>query len=354
MPTYKYTTKKGTRWLYKFSYNNKAYLKRGFLRERDAKEAERIHKNKQASNGNSDIYLYDLFDEYIANHRLRMKEQTCRTAEADIRLYVKPNVPNKKTCDFTAHDYQQFQNKILKLDIGEVSKRRANIRLVAVFNYAVKFHGLNKSPAHNIQMIGTSSRSRIKRDIWTKEHFLYAYNLCYQDQDKMILSLVYWTGLRLGEMRGLKWMDVDFNNKLISIERSLSETGNITTTKTTGSVRKIYLHNALVNELKNWRIQNQFKKENDFVFFGGANIGYYILDRIYKKDEKKILPKIRFHDLRHSHASWMISENFDILQVSERLGHIDIKTTLQTYAHLYDSKKLDVASKINNILVSDH
>ena len=85
-------------------------------------------------------------------------------------------------------------------------------------------------------------------------------------------------------------------------------------------------------------------QQNDRIFY----FTKHALDKEIKRiSEKAGLPKIRVHDLRHSHASMLIDMGFDILEISERLGHESVKTTLDTYSHLYPSKQKGLADKLN-------
>ncbi|QGQ46369.1 site-specific integrase [Metabacillus sediminilitoris] len=171
--------------------------------------------------------------------------------------------------------------------------------------------------------------------------------------------------MRMGEVLGLRWSDIDLDTKIITIRQTLAKIdesgkyGLVTETKTHSSFRQIYLQVSLCQNLMNHRkvIENERKilnskyMNNDLVVCTSS--GNWVYPNNYRKGfkvtcEYLVLPKIRVHDLRHTHATFLIGGlqvNPKIVQ--ERLGHANIKTTLGTYSHVLPSMQIEVAEKID-------
>lgn len=169
------------------------------------------------------------------------------------------------------------------------------------------------------------------------------------------------TGLRRGEILALKWSDVDFENKTICVERSLiyDKSGfRFTTPQTSSSNRIIKIGDSLIRDFKRWKTnQNEIKmvlrksyEDHDLIF--STQTGKPIFPRSLTHDFNKAIkvadvPKIRFHDLRHTHATICLEAGMTLKEVQDRLGHSSIKTTGDVYAHVTNTmrKKLSICLK---------
>lgn len=169
--------------------------------------------------------------------------------------------------------------------------------------------------------------------------------------DMMILSALH-TGARYSEIAGLTWTDIDFINEKISFNKTWDMVNkDFKPTKTKGSNRVIDVPSVLIDQLTEWR---KFHSETVFVFQGKRaypptnDAANKQLERNLKQiDSNKI---ITFHGLRHTHASWLLSQGVDVKYVSERLGHSGIEITLSTYTHLLDNERKDEAQRSVNLL----
>jgi integrase len=156
---------------------------------------------------------------------------------------------------------------------------------------------------------------------------------------RLLVRTAVLTGARLSELLALRWSDTDLQGKQIYIRRAWRER-QYTLPKTRTSTRKIDLPERLVHELRLWRLRCPKTADGtlDLVF---ANRKERPLSptnfstRIFRPALKRagITRRIRFHDLRHTHASLQLAQGVDVVKVSRALGHANVSTTLNIYAH---------------------
>ena len=155
------------------------------------------------------------------------------------------------------------------------------------------------------------------------------------------------TGLRRSEIWGLTWNDIDFKNLTISVNKTLQKVNGemrILPCKTASSVRVIALPMSLVSLLNKYR---EAHPESIYVF---QNLNYDCVPVWFRKWQvRNNIPKIRFHDLRHTHASLLLYKQVDIKTISERLGHSNIGITMNTYTHVMRELDVNAAQAIDNI-----
>jgi integrase len=167
---------------------------------------------------------------------------------------------------------------------------------------------------------------------------------------RTIFMLAVFTGARQGELLGLKWEDVDWTACQINIKRTFNK-GRFFATKTKTSNRKIDLGPTVIAELKKWKLAcPQNKLDLVFPNKAGAPINYSnMVTRYYRPAlETADLPKIRFHDLRHTYASLMMSHGENIKYIQSQLGHSSPTVTLNVYAHLMKPTNQEAACRLEN------
>jgi integrase len=168
------------------------------------------------------------------------------------------------------------------------------------------------------------------------------------------------TGMRKGEVLGLTWDNVDLEKKTIFVDKILDEDNQIQfRTKTSTSKRLVTIPELLVTHLRDHKIKQdkELKKhgcinENNLVIctLRGKPVYGCNLNRLLKSIcEKYDLPYIRFHDLRHTHATTLIGDNVNFKIVQQRLGHKKSKTTLDTYSHVLPEMQKVAADKLDQL-----
>ena len=183
---------------------------------------------------------------------------------------------------------------------------------------------------------------------------------------KVAIILTVFTGVRLGELMGLEWQDIDFKNGIISINRSsqyLSDMGVFTkTTKTESSIREIAIPEFIISLLEEYKLWYEEQKsiydelwansDRLFVQSDGKPMHPSTISKWFVKYVAQIgLPVINFHGLRHTNASLLVAQNIDIAIISARLGHAQISTTLNFYVHPLLSHNRKAGYALENLLL---
>lgn len=166
-------------------------------------------------------------------------------------------------------------------------------------------------------------------------------NLCFE--------VLYWTGIREGELLALTSANIDFDNKLIDINKTyqrLQSKDIITTPKTRKSKRKVPIPAFLCDELREF-ISTRYMITHDERLFPITKS--YLSHEMIRGCKNTGVKKIRIHDIRHSHASPLINQGCDALILAGRLGHEKVSTTLNTYSHLFPHKQQELVNNLEQL-----
>ena len=220
------------------------------------------------------------------------------------------------------------------------------VELSGVFNFAMRFYGLSVNPC---KVVGnTPVKHKKKLNFWTKEEFdRFLSTFDAADPFRMAYLTLYYTGMRIGELQALTASDVDTEAGTITISKTYHRKYGvemITTPKTPKANRTITIPKFLCAALQEY-INKIYQPDADTRIFPYSHSCY--TDAFRSHTKKAGVKPIRLHGLRHSHASLLIELGFSVLLISERLGHENVSTTLNIYAHLFPSKQSEVAEKLD-------
>ena len=163
----------------------------------------------------------------------------------------------------------------------------------------------------------------------------------------LMFQVLYWCGIRAGELFALTVEDIDIEGGTLSVNKSLQRLNRedvITEPKTPKSKRIVALPDFLVNELKAYIDSLPDPEPETRLFVISKNGLWKEMKRACAASGVK---KIRVHDLRHSHASLLIELGYSPLLIAERLGHENVETTLNTYSHLFPHKQVELAKELD-------
>lgn len=356
IPTYKYTLKNGkTMWYANFYYTEwtgerKHICKRGFKTQREAKEYERSFFDQQ--NNTSDILFSSLVENYLEDMKHRLKPTTMENKRNIIESKLMPYFSRLKTCDIDTIKIRKWQNELISYR-GEDGKpysqtylKTVNNQMSAIMNYAMKHYGLVSNPCNAAGSIGKSHAEEMK--FWTQEQYeIFSKNI-QKSAIKLAFDILFYSGIRSGELLALTPADI-LPDKRLSINKNFAKVKGqelFLVPKTPKSKRNVSIPEFLYDDIHEYVSRLYGIQPNDRIFYFTKSA---LEKEIKRVAEKTGLPKIRVHDLRHSHASMLIEMGFDILEISERLGHESVKTTLDTYSHLYPDKDTKLAGELNKL-----
>lgn len=322
---------------------------------RDKKVAENIAKKVEAKLVLGDMGLVEnktvtaaTFEEYANTWKTLTVPATCKPSTVSdykgiLKNHVLPVFGKSMVNEISRFMVKSFLMK--KVTDGFASSTVTHMKnaISGVLNLAVDDEVLPANPAHNVGKIFKRQNPKPKIDPFNMDELatlLNTYQIHFPRHYPLILTLAR-TGIRFGEGLGLKWKDIDFKGRFITIERSLSK-GRVETPKN-GQDRKVDMSQQLTNtlrELKHHRKVETLKRgwarmpEWVFVTMNGEPYHESYIRRVFYKALKKAsLRKIRVHDLRHTYATLRISKGDNIADVSKQLGHHSVKFTMDIYYH---------------------
>ena len=290
-------------------------------------------------------------DLYTADMKTRLKENTWATKDHIIRTKLLPYFGRLKMCNITAQQIITWQNEMLNYRdkngkaYSPTYLKTLHGQLSAILNHAVRFYGLKSNAAATAGCMGSEKHKEML--FWTKEEYLkFAEVMMDKPQSYYAFEVLYWCGIREGELLALTPADFDLDKGLLSITKSyqrLKGRDVITDPKTPKSVRVIQMPQCLTDEIRDY-LKSLYKVQPDQrIFEVTKSYLHHEMDRGAKEAGVK---RIRIHDLRHSHVSLLIEMGFSALAIADRVGHESVDITYK-YAHLFPSKQQEMAQKLD-------
>lgn len=308
-----------------------------------------------------------IYELWFEQYRNTVKESTLQKTSELFRIHILPAFGKMKLDKITAAYCQKKVNGWFKAHSKyNVMKNYTS----SVLKFAMRLDMLKSNPMDKITMPRRMAEVGKDEDLkfYNKEELQQFFGFCNADAERSsnmlwltLFRLLAFSGMRKGEALALTWKDLDFVNETVSINKTLTRGLEnrliIQTPKTATSKRAIVLDAITLSMLNNWRKQQakDFLKlgfntmnENQLIFPNTKNELMIPtkpdqkLDRIIKKNELK---RITIHGFRHTHCSLLFEAGASVKEVQDRLGHSDIQTTMNIYAHVTEKAKEKTAEK---------
>lgn len=351
MPAYKDKIRKTWYAQFRVSDGNGNYTtikKRGFKTKKEALAYEADFGDHYSPS--SFLKISEMVETYLNDCENHLRPKTMYNKRRYFRLYILPYFGNLRMKDMIPVRVLNWENELLKKNVSPTLVELSFIQLSSVFNFYMKYHGLKSNPAKLAGCIVSAPQK--KYNFWTLDEF---HKFLDWNPDKGILTLcikiLYYTGMRIGELKALTLSDIDFSENTISISKTFSTVdGNvyINPPKTDSGNRTILIPPFLMKQVKDY-VDSIYLMPDTLLF---PVYESSIRNLLNKASNVLGLPHIRIHDLRHSNASLLVYLGYSPLMIKERLGHKNIKVTLDTYAQMYRAEEIEVVNELDILEVN--
>jgi len=299
-------------------------------------------------------FFSQVADNWLASKEPNIRHTTYEQYEGHLKNYLKPFFEKSKINQIGFDAIEQFKADHLKKGITPPTLGKYLRTLGAVLKYAVRMRYIDFNPAAEVEKPKrNSSEGQKEVEVLSPEQIQTLLDNARDLKDKVIYMTAALTGMRQGEILGLKWGDIDWSNSQINVKRTYNH-GRFYEPKSKASKRKIDLAPQLVKALKGWRLTSSFKTKDDLVFPNPEgkpqNHSRMLRKSFHPTLVRAELPRIRFHDLRHTYASMLIKQGENIKYIQAQLGHSSIHMTIDVYGHLMDTVNQEAASRLGEFV----
>lgn len=321
------------------------------------------------------IKRYAQKDEKELKHQLNSGtyvEETNKTLNECAKLYFEQTASKKMNENSISVDISYYRNHIMPafghrkitnikpIEIQELwtekerkyassTINRFHVIFNKIFKQMIQWGYVKNNPMEKV------NKPRIyyaETDTWNKDELNKFLAHAKDFQSYIVFYLGSHTGMRMGEILGLHWSDIDFKNNIILVTKSLNrKTRKRGPLKTRSSKRAISLVDSQMDVLLKHQESQSPKSEIVCSTSAGTYFSFSNIRRAMKSVcEQAKLKKIRFHDLRHTHATLLVEAGAPVKAVSERLGHADVRITLERYTHLSSKTHVETAKRFTTLL----
>lgn len=280
----------------------------------------------------------------------RLKPTTMENKRFIIDGKLLPYFGRLKVCDIDTIKIRKWQNELISYrdedgkPFSQTYLKTVNNQLSALMNYAAAHYRLPSNPCKAAGSMGKSKADEMH--IWTQEQYEQFSGVIQKSSVKLAFDMLFYTGMRSRELLALTPADI-LPTKRVDINKNYAKVKGeelFLEPKTPKAKRCISIPDFLYDDIHEYISKLYRIRKGDRIFYFTKSA---LEKEIKRASEKAGLQPIRVHDLRHSHASMLIELGFTPLEIADRLGHESVKTTLDTYSHLYPDKDQMLADRLN-------
>lgn len=352
MPAYK--DEKNNTWYCQFYYKDwtgerKQKRKRGFSKKREAEQWEADFKtqydfsDKKKIQQCSNMPFYSFVDIYFDEISIRKTTEKNKRTIMDTQIL--PYFRKLKMDEITPAHIARWQQEIKKKGYSQTYLRTINSQLKALFNYAERYYGLKDNPCKAVSPMG-KSKPATEMLFWTIDEYEKVLSVIPGNdyRFKLILQTLFWSGCRIEELLALKPDDLE-QGDVIRIDQGYNVVDNVEIfdAPKNDEERHIVLPDFVYNDIKEYASSLYGVSDDDRIFMISKS---RVNNKLKYYAKKAGVKQIRVHDLRHSHAAYLIEQGVNIMVISKRLGHANPSITWNVYAHLYPGRETDAIKEI--------
>ncbi|MGD6896074.1 tyrosine-type recombinase/integrase [Bacillus infantis] len=307
----------------------------------------------------SKVSFKDFMNEWFTT----IKKKSVRTNDTYrilIEKYVNVYFVDVPLSSLKSIHVEDFINKMHEQGYSPATIRKVYNIITNALDYAVDKGLIIKNVAKKATLPKDNKK---EMSVWTKDEVNKFLNTAKNDRLYILFVMALMTGMRQGELFGLRWRDINFETSKLTVKQTLAHNGKefYTGAKTNAGNRSIGLSKSLIDKLMEHKELIAKEKaemgdsyiDQDLVFctpmgtpLNAANIRKRLFNPLI---EEAGVPQIRFHDLRHTHATSLLADGVNVKVISERLGHSNIKVTLDTYSHVLPTMQQEAVDKLNSM-----
>ena len=293
----------------------------------------------------------EFYDIYKSDLEIKLRESTWIMKANVIETKILPYFRLKRMCEIKVADVIAWQKELMcyrdenDQPYSPGYLKTIHNQLSAIFNHAVRYYDLPSNPAAKAGNMGREKHREML--FWTKAEYLkFSEAMMDKPVSFFAFEMLYWCGIRLGELLALTIGDFDFENQTVRINKSYQRIDGrdvITDPKTIKSIRTVTMPDFICDEMPRYFSGFYKPKKDDRIFLITKG---YLHREMRRGCAETGVKKIRIHDLRHSHVSLLIDIGLPALAIADRVGHESIDITYR-YAHLFPSKQTEIAQKLS-------
>ena len=294
----------------------------------------------------ADITFADFYLIYLHDMEVRLKPSSLSSKKHIFSEKILPFFGSLPMRSITTQHVRKWQSVILRQNYSVTYQQLIDFQLSAMMHYAERYYDF-PNPCTKAGHIGGTKTKKLS--FWTLEEYeLFISHFSADPEAFTAFEILYWTGMRQGELLALTPDDIDRKRRQIHITKSYTQIDGkdiISTPKTKKSERDVGIPKFLLDEILVYIRTRQIPHDRRLF----ERTRHYLFFKLRKGCEASGVRQIRTHDIRHSHVSLLINAGFSALDIAERVGHDSVSTTLDVYAHLFPDQQQMLIDRLEEL-----